>query len=104
MSRRVKREDLEGLIDEARTLANEWKDPRSAKHWQNRRPLFDATSTDTNVLLAALVVVLTERNTRGFRPDSEHPFPNELETLGAIRRIGGSVACNRYHIGQGYRR
>ena len=30
VSRRVKREDLEGLIDEARTLANEWKDPRSA--------------------------------------------------------------------------
>ena len=58
VSRRKRPEEFDGLIDEAKTLANEWKDPRSAKHPKDRRPLFDGTSTATNVLLAALVVVL----------------------------------------------
>ena len=85
VSRRVKREDLEGLIDEARTLANEWKDPRSAKHWQNRRPLFDATSTDTNFLLAALVVSL--RPSHQCLDTIRNYCPNELEKLISTSRV-----------------
>lgn len=83
VSRRVKREDLEGLIDEARTLANEWKDPRSAK--QNRRPLFDATSTDTNFLLAALVVSL--RPSHQCLDTIRNYCPNELEKLISTSRV-----------------
>ena len=83
VSRRVKRKDLEGLIDEARTLANEWKDPRSAK--QNRRPLFDATSTDTNFLLAALVVSL--RPSHQCLDKIRTYCPNELEKLISTSRV-----------------
>jgi hypothetical protein len=79
VSRRVKREDLEGLIDEAKTLANDWKDPRSAKQPQNRRPLFDATNSDTNFLLAALVVSL--RQSHQCLDKIRKYSPNELENL-----------------------
>src|SRR5262249_1092149 len=58
VSRRKRPEEFEGLIDEAKALASECKDPCSAKHPKDRRPLFDGTSTPTNVLLAALVLAL----------------------------------------------
>jgi hypothetical protein len=91
VSRRVKGEDLEGLIDEAKTLANEWKDPRSTKHPQNRRPLFDGTSNNTTYLLAGLVVAL--------RPDHKlieqirRHFPNELEKLSNDSLMADAMAA-----------
>jgi hypothetical protein len=59
VSRRKKSQELEGMIDEAKALACDWKDPYSAQKPRDRRPLFDVTATDTNFLLAALVVALT---------------------------------------------
>ena len=79
VSRHKKPEDFEGLIDEAKTLANEWKDPRSAKHLKDRRPLFDGTSTATNFLLAALVVVLRRDYERVER--IRRYLPNKFEAL-----------------------
>jgi hypothetical protein len=79
MSRRKRPKELAGLIDEAKTLVNEWKDPRSAKHPKHRRPLFDGTSTDTNFLLAALVVVL-RRDHEVLKRIRRH-CPNDFKNL-----------------------
>src|SRR5215211_931844 len=67
VSRCKKPEDLEGIIAEAKTLASEWKDPHSAQNLKYRRPLFDATATKTNILLAALVVALSRGHERAKR-------------------------------------
>lgn len=79
VSRRKRREEFEGLIDEAKTLANKWKDPVSATHPKDRRPLFDGTSTDTNFLLAALVVLL--RRDHELLERIRRHFPNEVQKL-----------------------
>ena len=79
VSRRKRPEEFEGLIDEAKTLANEWKDPRSAKHPKDRRPLFDGTSTPTNFLLAALVVALRRDHERV--KQIRRYLPNRFEAL-----------------------
>ena len=91
VSRRKRPEEFEGLIDEAKTLANEWKDPRSAKHPKDRRPLFDGTSTATNLLLAALVVALRRdhervKNIRRYLPDRFEALCEESD-LAWLRKI-----------------
>jgi hypothetical protein len=79
VSRRKKPEEFEGLIDEAKTLANEWKDRRSAKQAKDRRPLFDGASTATNFLLAALVVLLRRDYERVKK--IRRYFPGKFEVL-----------------------
>jgi len=79
VSGRKKPEDLEGIIAEAKTLAQQWKNPHSAKHPKNRRPLFDENSRNTTILLAALVVVLREDHE--LLELIRRRFPNKLENL-----------------------
>jgi len=78
VSRRKRPEELEGIIDEAKTLARQWKDPYSAKRPKDRRPLF-AVSNSTMVLLAGLVVAL--KRDHEFLERIRSRFPNELEEL-----------------------
>jgi len=61
VSGQKKPEELKGIIDEAKTLAIAWKNPYSAKDSKYRRQLFNDTSSETNFLLAALVVVLKRK-------------------------------------------
>jgi hypothetical protein len=62
VSGRKKPEGLEGTIDDAKTLAQQWKNPYSAKDSKYRRPLFDTSSNPTIFLLAALVVALKKQD------------------------------------------
>ena len=90
-SRRKKPEELEGIIDEAKTLAGQWKNPYSAKDPKYRLPLFDSTSSGRSFLLAALVVAL-KREVEVLERIRRH-FPNELEKLNRDSRDADDVAA-----------
>jgi hypothetical protein len=79
VSRRQRPEELQGIIAEAKTLAQQWKNPHSAKHSKDQRPLFDENSSNTTFLLAALVVAL--RQDHEFLEPIRRRFPEELENL-----------------------
>jgi hypothetical protein len=80
VSGRKKPQELEGIIAEAKSLAYEWKDPKSAEKLKDRRPLFRETSaSNTAFLLAALVGALMSdhRLVESIRRN----YPDELEKL-----------------------
>ena len=79
-SGRKKPEELDGIIAEAKTLAQQWKNPHSAKHPKDRRPLFDGTTGERTFLLVGLVVCLMREHT--FLELIRSFFPSELEKLG----------------------
>jgi hypothetical protein len=56
VSRRKTPEKLQGIIDDAKALAHEWKIKESSGR---KRPLFGSIVNDTTFLLAALVVALS---------------------------------------------
>lgn len=79
VSGRKKPEELEGIIAEAKTLAQQWKDPHSAKHPKDRLPLFDGTTANRTFLLVSLVVAL--RPSYQCFETIRRYCPNELENL-----------------------
>jgi hypothetical protein len=80
VSGRKRPEELEGIIDEAKTLATQWKNPYSAKDSKYRRPLFDNTSGDRTLLLVALVVAL-KRKVQELAEQKRISTPEDLEEL-----------------------
>jgi len=76
VSRRTKPEELEGTIDEAKALAQEWTIKESSGY---EHPLFDSTTTERTFLLAALVVALI-RDHKLIELMRRH-FPNKLNKL-----------------------
>ena len=99
VSGRKKPQELEGIIAEAKTLAQQWKDPSSAKHLKDRRPLFDGTSSNVAFLLAALVVAL--RRDHELLEPIRRRFPDELDNLSSavchaeLRELGEALASTR---------
>jgi hypothetical protein len=81
VSGRKKLEELEGIIAEAKTLAQQWKDPHSAKDPKNRRPLFDETTADRTFLLVGLIVALRRDRDHTFFERIRRGFLSELEKL-----------------------
>jgi len=79
VSGRKKSEQLEGILAEAKTLAQQWKDPHSAKHPKDRLPLFDGTTPNRTFLLVGLVVALREDHRLLAR--IRKYYPGELEKL-----------------------
>ena len=76
VSHRKKSQQLEGIIDEAKTLAREWT---VKEHSGHRRPLFDDTVGNTISLLAGLLIALT-RDHQLVERIRRH-FPNVLDKL-----------------------
>ena len=99
VSGRKKPQELEGIIAEAKALAQQWKGPFSAKRLKDRRPLFDGASSNVNFLLAALVVAL--RRDHELLEPIRRRFPDELDNLSSavwhaeLRELGEALASTR---------
>jgi len=99
VSGRKKPQELEGIIAEAKALAQQWKNPFSAKHLKDRRPLFDGTSSNRTFLLAALVVAL--RRDHELLERIRRRFSDELDNLSSaawhaeLRELGEARLSTR---------